>query len=86
MKLKHLIVAAAMLAALPMYSQKEALKAITLEESERRMKYLSSDELEGRRTGSAGNDDAAEFIREEALKLGLKPLPGRMIYSSLLII
>ncbi|TNF41260.1 MAG: M20/M25/M40 family metallo-hydrolase [Bacteroidetes bacterium] len=77
MKLKHLIVAAALLAALPMYSQKEALKAITLEESERRMKYLSSDELEGRRTGSTGNDDAAEYIREEALKLGLKPLPGQ---------
>ncbi|HOC47893.1 MAG TPA: M20/M25/M40 family metallo-hydrolase [Bacteroidales bacterium] len=77
MRLKPLIVAAALLAALPSYPQKEALKAITLENSEAYMKFLSSDNLEGRRTGSEGNNAAAEFIKAEALKLGLRPLPGQ---------
>lgn len=76
MRIKPLIVAAALLAALPSYSQKEALRAITLENSEAYMKYLSSDNLEGRRTGSEGNKAAAEYIKAEALKLGLRPLPG----------
>lgn len=77
MRLNPLIVAAALLAALPSYPQKEALKAITLENSEAYMKFLSSDNLEGRRTGSEGNNAAAEFIKAEALKLGLRPLPGQ---------
>ena len=77
MRLTPLIVAAALLAALPSYPQKEALKAITLENSEAYMKFLSSDNLEGRRTGSEGNNAAAEFIKAEALKLGLRPLPGQ---------
>ncbi len=76
MKLKTAIVAAAFMAAIPVYSQKEALKAITLEDSELHMKYLSSDELEGRRTGSDGNNTAAAYIRSEALRLGVRPLPG----------
>ncbi len=76
MRLKPAIVAAALLATLPVYSQKEALKAITIKNSEAYMMYLSSDDLEGRRTGSDGNSAAAEYIKAEALKLGLKPLPG----------
>lgn len=76
MRLKPVIVAAALLVALPVYSQKEALKAITIKNSEAYMMYLSSDDLEGRRTGSDGNNAAAEYIKAEALKLGLKPLPG----------
>lgn len=36
--------------------------------------YLSSDELEGRFTGSAGNYKAGEFIIEQFKKIGLKPL------------
>jgi len=77
MRLKPLIVAAALLAALPSYPQKEALRAITLENSEAYMKFLSSDDLEGRRTGSEGNNLAAEYIKAEALKLGVRPLPGQ---------
>ena len=77
MKLKPVIIAAALLAALPAYSQKEALRAINLKDSEAHMKYLSSDNLEGRRTGSEGNNAAAEYIRAEALKAGVKPLPGQ---------
>ena len=59
MKLRLVIVAAALLAALPSYSQKEALKAISLKKTDEYMKYLSSDQLEGRRTGSDGNNTAA---------------------------
>lgn len=77
MRLRTLIVAAALLAALPSYSQKEALRAITIDKSEVYMKFLSSDNLEGRRTGSEGNNAAAEYIKAEALKLGLRPLPGQ---------
>lgn len=77
MKLKQLIVSAALMAAIPVYSQEEALSVITLKDSETHMKYLSSDNLEGRRTGSEGNNKAAEYIRAEALRLGVKPLPGK---------
>lgn len=77
MNFKIIITAVALMAAIPSYSQKEALSAIRLKDSEAHMKYLSSDELDGRRTGSDGNNAAAEYIRSEALKLGVKPLPGQ---------
>jgi aminopeptidase YwaD len=35
--------------------------------------YLASDALEGRRTGTPGADDAAQFIAGEFVRLGLKP-------------
>ena len=38
------------------------------------VKYLASDELEGRLTGSKGATAAARYIANEFLKLGLKPL------------
>jgi len=77
MKFKSFIAAAALIAAIPAYSQEKALKAITREASETHMKYLSSDNLEGRRTGSTGNNEAAEYIQAAALKAGVKPLPGQ---------
>jgi aminopeptidase YwaD len=40
------------------------------------IKYLSSDELEGRLTGSKGATEAARYIAAEFKKLGLKPLPS----------
>jgi hypothetical protein len=77
MKFKPVIVAAAFMAAIPAFSQEKGLSAITLEESEKHMEYLSSDNLEGRRTGSEGNTTAAEYIRSAALKIGVRPLPGQ---------
>ncbi|MRR20109.1 M20/M25/M40 family metallo-hydrolase [bacterium] len=77
MRFKPVIVAAALLAAIPSYSQDKALKVITREESEKHMRYLSSDNLEGRRTGSEGNRAAADYISNTALKIGVKPLPGQ---------
>jgi len=38
------------------------------------VKYLASDELEGRLTGSKGATEAARYIAREFSKLGLKPL------------
>jgi len=40
------------------------------------VKYLASDELEGRLTGSKGATDAARYIANEFRKVGLKPLAG----------
>ena len=38
------------------------------------VKYLASDELEGRLTGTEGNEKAAAFIIEQFKSIGLKPL------------
>ena len=40
----------------------------------RHVSFLASDELEGRRTGSEGIRKAAEYIREQLVSSGLKPL------------
>ena len=40
------------------------------------VKYLASDELEGRLTGSKGATEAARYIANEFRKVGLKPLAG----------
>ena len=53
------------------YGQK-ALKIITVEETERIEKMLSSDAMEGRRTFSPGIDKAASFIASEFEKTGLQ--------------
>jgi len=77
MKVKLLCFLAALLVASSSYSQDKALKSITRDESEKHMKYLSSDALEGRRTGSEGNNAAAAYISTAAFEMGLKPLPGQ---------
>lgn len=76
MRPKPLIVLAALMAAVPVFSQKQALEVITRERSEEYMRYLSSDSLEGRRTGSEGNNAAAAWISSRALETGVRPLPG----------
>ncbi len=76
MNFKPAFVAAALIAAIPAFPQEKALKVITRKVSEMHMQYLSSDSLEGRRTGSEGNNAAAEYISSVALKTGLRPLPG----------
>ena len=49
---------------------------VTVKELQTQIKYLASDELKGRLTGSAGDSLSAEFIREELKSYGLKPLSG----------
>lgn len=48
--------------------------AITSGEITAHIKYLASDELEGRMTGSEGNAKAARYIAEQFKKVGLVPL------------
>ncbi len=84
MKVKLVFFLAALLVTLSSYSQDKALKSITRDESEKHMKYLSSDALEGRRTGSEGNNAAAAYISNAALEMGLKPLPGQQNLFQLL--
>lgn len=50
--------------------------AVTVNELQSQIKYLSSDSLEGRMTGSAGDSLAAEFIRSELAAYGLIPFSG----------
>ena len=45
-------------------------------ELEAHLRFLASDELQGRRTGSAGNRVAARYIAGQFRLLGLKPVPA----------
>lgn len=47
---------------------------------EAHMRFLASDALEGRRTGSRGNDIAAAYIAAQFEAYGLKPAPGKDSY------
>jgi hypothetical protein len=49
---------------------------ITVGELQDHIKYLSSDSLKGRFTGSPGDSLAAEYIRNEFRSYGLVPLSG----------
>lgn len=84
MNIKSIFFLTALLVVSSSYSQDNGLKSIRRDEAEKHMKYLSSDALEGRRTGSEGNNAAAAYISAEALKMGVKPLPGReVLFQSL---
>lgn len=43
--------------------------------------YLASDELEGRLTGSKGEEKAAKYISDEFKKYGLKPYSGKSYFQ-----
>lgn len=47
---------------------------VTVDELKAHIGYLASDELKGRLTGTEGDSLAAEYIRAELMKTGLKPL------------
>ncbi len=61
-------------------------REVTIEELGDHIKYLSSDTLKGRETGSAGDSLAAEYIRDELASCGFVPLSGdgfqRFIFSA----
>jgi len=50
---------------------------ITKAEVEMQMRFIASDELQGRRTGEQGNLVAARFIAEQFRMLGIKPAAGQ---------
>ncbi len=64
MKIKVALLLAAVCIASGTYAQKKAINSIKKEDAVTYMKYLSSDALEGRRTGSPGNDTAAAYISD----------------------
>jgi aminopeptidase YwaD len=51
-------------------------KNVTTRELQNHIKYLSSDSLKGRLTGSTGDSLAADYIRSELASYGLVPLSG----------
>lgn len=55
-------------------------KIINAAEAERIERILSSDEMQGRKTFTAGIDKAAAFIADEFKKAGLQPLSGQQNY------
>jgi len=61
-------------------AQKSGFKSITIEELEKHMTYLASDELEGRATGEPGLDLAAKYLAVEAARIGLKPIDDNQDY------
>ena len=54
--------------------------SITRSEVEAHVRFLASDELEGRRTGERGNWTAARYIAEQFRLLGLKPAADQTDY------
>jgi hypothetical protein len=49
-------------------------------ELESQLRFLASDELQGRRTGDPGNVAAARYIADQFRTLGLKPVAGQTDY------
>jgi hypothetical protein len=59
----------------------QADKVLNATEALRIESFLASDELKGRRTGTAEIDKAADFIGEEFKKIGLKTFNGLQTYK-----
>ncbi len=53
---------------------------VTAAELSKHVKYLASDELEGRKTGTRGGEAAAQYIASEFKAYGLKPLASQGSY------
>ena len=53
-----------------------ANRGVTTNELQNHIRYLSSDSLKGRFTGSTGDSLAAEYIRDELASFGMTPLSG----------
>ncbi|NIM58617.1 MAG: M28 family peptidase [Candidatus Aminicenantes bacterium] len=62
---------------------KAALESITAEELSRDVEILSSDEFEGRSPDSKGEEKTINFLKEEFLKVGLKPGNGESFFQEL---
>ena len=52
----------------------EGAKSITIAELRDHMFYLASDELEGRQSGTAGYDKAAQYVVSQLRQAGLSPI------------
>jgi len=61
-------------------AQNEGLKYIDKNDFKSYMKFLSSDEMKGRETGSAESDIAALYIGTNLMRFGVSPIPGSDTY------
>lgn len=70
----------------PLNAQKRGLESIRREDLSAHMKFLASDELEGRDTGAPGLYVAARYLASQAERLGLEPAgPGGDYFQQYLI-
>lgn len=74
MKKSLLLLSALMMVISAAHAQKAGLKQIDVPDLETHMKILASDEMEGRATGEEGLDRAADYLREQAGRIGLKAI------------
>jgi aminopeptidase YwaD len=70
----------ALLVMVPFSLYSQSSPQITAGELQKHVKYLASDELEGRRVGSKGANVAADYIANEMKTYGLKPLGDKGTY------
>ena len=76
MKRKYFFSALLILCSLNIFAQKEGLNSINKNDLKAYMTFFASDLLEGRETGTRGNDAAALYLKTNIMRLGLKPHPG----------
>jgi len=69
------LLAALLLATFAVVAQQSQLEP-SAEKLQQHVSYLASDELDGRRTGTAGANEAAKYIAKEFERLGLRPAPA----------
>src|SRR2546421_11754938 len=55
------------------FAQQPSTTAPSVDRIRQVITYLASDALEGRRTGTAGENEAANYIAGEVKRLGLRP-------------
>lgn len=74
-----LLCCVALLASAPVLRAQSA--SISVDELRRHVRYLASDELEGRRTGTQGNLLAAGYIAGKFAEYGLEPVNGKYFHA-----
>lgn len=84
--LRPVLVLMVALLAFPVHAQKRGLESINQNDLKAHMKFLASDELEGRDTGEPGLYVAARYLASQAEKEGLKPVNGEEGYFQHFII
>jgi len=82
MKIPHIITLLLLFVSSQVLAQNAAIHAnnITKNEVESHVRFLASDELEGRKAGYRGNDLAARYIAEQFRRNGVSTVPGHDSY------
>jgi hypothetical protein len=75
MKKLCLFLTASVVLSVTVMAQKEGLKSINQSDLKAYMTFFASDELEGRETGTNGNNVAALYLKTNLMRLGLMPYP-----------